>query len=440
MADDERLSRRSLLTLLGGGAGAALLGKPGRALAAALGDRGGEAATRAAASRGASGSEESALSSAPSSAVEATTPGPLPLAKPVLDAGGGQPAIIARRAWAGDDHPPVCAPEYGTVQMAFVHHTDSPNGYSPAEVPALLRSIYVYHRYGRGWNDIGYNFAIDRFGRIFEARAGGIDEPVIGAQAGGYNGFSTGIALLGDFEVVRVSAAARDALQRLIAWKLSLHGVPIDGELTVHCERGGAVYSRFPPSEAVKLDRVSGHRQADATTCPGNALYGQLQQVRRLASKLAGRPAVATLAIGDASAAVEADREGEEGEAGAKAPPAGEVRRVLSGKLAFLDGAAIAEAPIELQLRRVTEKGEAVEERTLATASTDANGRFSVEVLIAPDPSRPKSKKTKADRDVELPPEHITCLRALHAGSEVAPATISPPLAIAATISQVLGS
>ena len=28
----------------------------------------------------------------------------------------------------------------------------------------MLRSIYVFHRYGRGWNDIGYNFAIDRFG------------------------------------------------------------------------------------------------------------------------------------------------------------------------------------------------------------------------------------------------------------------------------------
>ena len=40
--------------------------------------------------------------------------------------------------------------------MSVVHHTDSVNRYSPAEVPAMLRAIYLYHRYGRGWNDIGY--------------------------------------------------------------------------------------------------------------------------------------------------------------------------------------------------------------------------------------------------------------------------------------------
>ena len=71
--------------------------------------------------------------------------------------------------------------------MAFVHHTENPNGYSPGEVPAMLRAIYAFHRYVNGWNDIGYNFVIDAFGRIFEARAGGIDEPVVGAHAGGYN-------------------------------------------------------------------------------------------------------------------------------------------------------------------------------------------------------------------------------------------------------------
>ena len=82
---------------------------------------------------------------------------------------------------------PRVAPEYGAVRMAFVHHTENPNGYSAGEVPAMLRAIFVFHRYVRGWNDIGYNFVIDLYGRIFEARAGGIDEPVVGAQAGGYN-------------------------------------------------------------------------------------------------------------------------------------------------------------------------------------------------------------------------------------------------------------
>ena len=73
----------------------------------------------------------------------------------------------------------------------------------------MLRAIYVFHRYVNGWNDIGYNFVVDLYGRIFEARAGGIDEPVVGAQAGGYNLVSTGIAVLGTFTSVPISKTAR---------------------------------------------------------------------------------------------------------------------------------------------------------------------------------------------------------------------------------------
>ena len=52
--------------------------------------------------------------------------------------------------------------------MVFVHHTATPNGYAPGDVPAIIRSIYTYHVRSNGWNDIGYNFLIDAFGRIYE--------------------------------------------------------------------------------------------------------------------------------------------------------------------------------------------------------------------------------------------------------------------------------
>src|SRR6185312_15686420 len=194
----------------------------------------------------------------------------LPLVNSGLQAGPGQPPIIARRAWARAGEHPKVAPAYGAVQLAFVPHTENPDGYSAAEVPAMLRSIYEFHRYGRGWNDIGYNFVIDRFGRIFEARAGGIDEPVIGAQAGGYNAYSTGIAILGTYGAERISPAARTALERLLAWKLSLHGAPLEGRVTVRVTSDGAIYSRFPAHTPVSLPRVAGHRDADSTDCPGD--------------------------------------------------------------------------------------------------------------------------------------------------------------------------
>src|SRR5207245_1578814 len=83
-------------------------------------------------------------------------------------ASAGQPPIIARHAWAQGRAAPRVAPSYGAVRLAFVHHTDSPNGSTRGEVPAMLRAIYAFHTYVNGWDDIGYNFAIDAFGRIFE--------------------------------------------------------------------------------------------------------------------------------------------------------------------------------------------------------------------------------------------------------------------------------
>jgi uncharacterized protein with LGFP repeats len=242
----------------------------------------------------------------------------------------GAPRMIMRSEWGADSVPPRAAPEYGSVQMAFVHHTVNSNDYGPEDSAAIVLGITRYHRDSNRWNDIGYNFLVDRYGQIFEGRGGGIDQPVIGAQAQGYNSVSTGVACIGTFESVAQTEAGMDALARIIGWKLSLHGVPVQGKLTV-ISTGGAS-NRYPAGTSIELDRISGHRDGDSTSCPGSTLYGQLAELRTRAQ----RYAVASSGIVARTSArrVRAHRTID-----------------LSGSLRFADGASPGGVPVSIEFQ-----------------------------------------------------------------------------------------
>jgi hypothetical protein len=278
----------------------------------------------------------------------------MPVAQPILDAGPGQPPIIARAAWAGGRAYPRHVPLYGTVKLAFVHHSETPNCYGPGQVPSILFSIFIYHRYVRDFFDIAYNFAIDAFGRVWEARAGGIDEAVIGAHAGGYNELSTGVVVLGSFGAVLPPPAALDALGRLLAWKLSLHGVPALGRVPVVVAADGANYTPFAPGTQVSLPRIAGHRDGDQTSCPGDALYGRLPAIRPRVAQLAGQPARLTIAA-------------------PVAPVSPRTSVTIAGRFtALATGAPLAGAPLEIQ--QITGTGA---ESTIATLTADPDGAWS---------------------------------------------------------------
>ncbi len=198
-----------------------------------------------------------------------------------LAAAPGQPAIISRAGWGADESIRRAAPRYAdAVHMVFVHHTDTPNGYAPEDVPAIIRSIYVYHVRSNGWNDIGYNFLVDAFGRVYEGRAGGIDRPVIGAHTRGFNTGSVGIAVIGNGSLAPLTTASRDALTNLIAWRLDVAHVDPLG----HAEMVSGGSDRFAAGASVTLRVVSGHRDANRTDCPGSLIYPELDGIAAAAA------------------------------------------------------------------------------------------------------------------------------------------------------------
>jgi len=183
-----------------------------------------------------------------------------------------RPRIFSRAQWGADERlRDKGSLRYFEVHAGFVHHTVNANGYSRSQVPGIIRSIYAYHTRTRGWSDIGYNFLVDRFGRIWEGRYGGVDRPVVGAHTAGYNDYAFAMSAIGNFETVQPSTKMLNAYGRLFAWKLALHGV----DATAPSQRVG---SRSFPA-------INGHRDAGSTACPGRYLYAKLSTIRELASE-----------------------------------------------------------------------------------------------------------------------------------------------------------
>jgi N-acetylmuramoyl-L-alanine amidase len=218
------------------------------------------------------------------------TPGTEPARPGVASAATIQPRIISRAGWGADESIRRAAPTYSdTVKAAFVHHTVQSNSYSPSESAALIRSDYLYHVRTRGWNDIGYNFLVDRYGRVFEGRYGGTTRAVLGAHAGGFNTDSTGVALLGTFSSTRPTSYMLAALERLLAWKLDLTHVDPMG-LTVLTSAGGANV-RYPAGRRVVVHTILGHRSTSYTDCPGSPTVGLLPAIRTAVAGI-GRPKI----------------------------------------------------------------------------------------------------------------------------------------------------
>jgi hypothetical protein len=171
--------------------------------------------------------------------------------------------INPRSAWG------AASPTNGTraasqgVSLTVVHHTATSNDYTRAQVPARIRSMQSYHQ-GLGWTDLGYNVVIDRFGGVWEGRAGGLDRAIIGAHASGFNTGSFGVSVIGNFVNVNPTQASLDSLARVIGWKATIHGF----------DPGGTVHFN-----GARRPVVLGHRDVGQTACPGR-IANYFSQIR----------------------------------------------------------------------------------------------------------------------------------------------------------------
>lgn len=212
--------------------------------------------------------------------VDAPEPTGGPLAAEVTAEAAGAPAYISRASWGA--RPQVCQPDVAkSLVGAVVHHTADPNDYASVDdAMRRLRADQAYHIDGRGWCDLGYNVVVDKWGNLYEGRAGSLSAAVVGVHAGGFNTGTLGVSMLGTYDAAP-SAATQHTVAQIIGYRLGYYGVDPSGTMTYHTY--GGENSRY--GEAVlTLPRVIGHRDVAYTACPGNGGYAALPAIRAEAS------------------------------------------------------------------------------------------------------------------------------------------------------------
>ena len=178
------------------------------------------------------------------------------------------PPIISRAMWGADESRRSGKTKYsGTIKAAFIHHTVSTNNYTPEEAAKQVRNLYQWFTRGLRYNDMAYNFLIDRYGRLYEGRGGGMDRAVIGGHTAGFNDDTFAVSAIGDFRTFRPSptdqAAINESLASLLAWKLSMSQRDPNGTtiLTSDSRRGHLALRTRPAGGRPGHRRPRRHRQ-----------------------------------------------------------------------------------------------------------------------------------------------------------------------------------
>ncbi|WP_229072632.1 N-acetylmuramoyl-L-alanine amidase [Actinoplanes sp. DH11] len=192
------------------------------------------------------------------------------------------PAYVSRAGWSADERIVKSISKGTEVRALWVHHTATTNDYACADSAAIVRSIQTFHVKSNGWSDIGYNYLVDKCGKLYEGRKGGVEEPIVGAQTQGFNTNYAGIAVIGDFRYQASSSAIETTIAQVAAARLTKYGYNPASTVTV---KAGSTNDKFKINDSVTLQRISGHRDGDATVCPGDNLYTRLGAIRSRATQ-----------------------------------------------------------------------------------------------------------------------------------------------------------
>lgn len=179
------------------------------------------------------------------------SPQPEPLPAPPHTDPSVPTGVIARSRWAKGSPQPTLMNPMRPVQYITVHHDGMTPFYAADEFTTMARleSIRSAHR-AKNWGDIGYHFAVDRAGRVYQCR------PLTwqGAHVKDHNEGNIGVVNLGNFDEQSPSDAQVRALREFLAKLQSEYRVPVT--------------------------RIRTHQEWAPTACPGRSMQSYMNILR----------------------------------------------------------------------------------------------------------------------------------------------------------------
>ena len=185
-------------------------------------------------------------------------------------------SIHPRGSWGAQLPPKFPMDPEPDVRFLLVHHTAGRTDYGPDEVVDQIRQVYAFQTGPeKGWADVCYHFFVDRFGGVWEGRAGSLDGPVVADATGGNQGFAQLVCLLGNFHEQPATAEMIRSLELVLAWLADRYQLDSSPDATTSFVSRGS--NKWPSGTEVTARTISGHRDMSLTVCPGDYVYPLLE-------------------------------------------------------------------------------------------------------------------------------------------------------------------